>query len=66
MHQRGQGALSAKGGAGAIPHGALNKKASQRRQEWQHTPSNLGAGKLVTVVVVRKAPLESEEGALPT
>jgi hypothetical protein len=51
---------------GAIPHGTVNKQASQRRQEWWPPPSNLRVGKLVTVAVMRKDPLESGKGALPT
>jgi hypothetical protein len=52
-------------GGGAIPHRTLNKQAGQRRQEWQPTPSKFGVGKLITVVVMKKAPLESGEGAHP-
>jgi hypothetical protein len=36
---------------GAIPHGTVNKQASQKRQKWCHPPSILGAGKLVKVAV---------------
>jgi hypothetical protein len=50
---------------GSIPLGTLNKQAGRRRQEWFPLPSNLGAGKLVTVAVMRKATLERGEGALP-
>jgi hypothetical protein len=50
----------------AIPDGTLNKQAGQRRQEWRLLLNNLRVRKLVTVAVMRKAPLESGEGALPT
>jgi hypothetical protein len=38
---------------GTIPHRTVNKEASLRRQEWCPVPTNLEAGKLVTVTVVR-------------
>jgi hypothetical protein len=53
-------------GGGAIPHRTVNKQAGLRRQEWRTLPSNLGAGKLVTVTVLRRVPLESGKGAFPT
>jgi hypothetical protein len=47
-------------GRGAIPHRAVNKQAGQRRQEWQHFPSNLGVGNLVTVAVTPRRTLNKQ------
>jgi hypothetical protein len=65
-HSKEGGAPSVPKRGGAIPHRTVNKQASWRNQEWQPQPRNLGAGNLVTVAVMRKAPLERGEGAIST
>jgi hypothetical protein len=54
-----------KRGRGVIPHRTVNKQASWRRQEQQHTPSNLGVGKLVKVAVGGKLHWRGGKGHFP-
>jgi hypothetical protein len=50
---------------GALPHETVNKQADWRRQESWHPPSNLGAGKLVKMVVGGKLHRRRGKGHFP-
>jgi hypothetical protein len=54
-----------KRGRQEIPHRTVNKQAGWRRQEWRHLPSNIGAGKLVKVVVGGKLHRRGGRGYFP-